>query len=187
MLFRSVRSNPLVVFGLSSVKPAMMARRIRQILQFTWQQMTQTDRAIEIVDEAWWLLQNPETAQDLAERARRFRKKNAALFVATQHVEDFAANSHAHAVLNMVATHLLFAQNSTSLDQIAAIFKLNASEKRSVGLLQPGQYFLKTNKLRLMLFKPVPPSRYDLYTTVPEEVQRIKARIATEQAQVSKP
>ena len=177
-----VRSNPLVVFGLNTVKPPMMPRRIRQIQQFTWNQMGKGQRTVEIVDEAWWLLQNPDTADDLSQRARRFRKKNAALFIATQHPEDFAANRHAHAVLNMVATHLLFGQNATSLDQIAAIFKLNAQEKRSLGTLRPGQYFLKTSRLRALMFKPVPDGRDRLYTTVPEEVVALKAQLAAEEA-----
>jgi type IV secretory pathway VirB4 component len=159
----------------------MMPRRIRQIQQVTWNQMSKGQRTIEIVDEAWWLLQNADTADDLSQRARRFRKKNAALFLATQHPEDFVANRHAHAVLNMVATHLLFAQNTTSIDQIASIFKLNPQEKQALSMLQRGQYFLKTSRLRALMYKHVPESRDGLYTTVPEEVARIKAQLAAEE------
>ena len=36
--------------------------------------------------------------------------------------------------------------------------------------LDPGQYFLKTNKLRMLMYKPVPESRHRLYTTKPAEV-----------------
>ncbi len=167
-----VRSNPLVVFGLSSVHRSMMTKRIRQIQQFTWSQMTQADRAIEIVDEAWWLLQRPETAEDLCARARRFRKKNAALFIATQHPEDFAANREAHTILSLVGTHLLFQQNDAVLDDIAGIFKLNEQEKWAVARLEPGHYFLKTSKLRMLLYRPMLKSRHGLYTTRPEEMMK---------------
>ena len=163
-------ANPLVVFGLSSVHRSMMTKRIRQIQQFTWGQMTQRDRTIEIVDEAWWLLQNAETADDLCARARRFRKKNAALFLATQHPEDFAANRHAHTILSIVGTHLLFQQSDTYLDQLTQLFKLNEAEQRAVGRLLPGHYFLKTSRLRMLLYKPIVPSRHKLYTTRPEEM-----------------
>jgi hypothetical protein len=165
-----VRSNPLVVFGLSTVHRSMMSKRIRQIQQFTWSQMTRQDRTIEIVDEAWWLLENPETADDLCARARRFRKKNAALFVATQHPEDFAANRHAHAILSIVGTHLLFQQNDSVINQIADIFKLNPVEKSAIARLEPGHYFLKTSKLRMLLYRPIVCSRHPLYTTRPEEL-----------------
>ncbi len=163
------RSNPLVVFGLSSVHRSMMTKRIRQIQQFTWSQMTQRDRAIEIVDEAWWLLQNAETADDLCARARRFRKKNAALFLATQHPDDFAANRHAHTILSLVGAHLLFQQSDTFLDHMAQLFRLNEFERRAIARLLPGHYFLKTSQLRMLLYKPVVPSRHRLYTTRPEE------------------
>jgi type IV secretory pathway VirB4 component len=166
-----VRSNPLVVFGLSTVHRSMMSKRIRQIQQFTWSQMTRQDRTIEIVDEAWWLLENPETADDLCARARRFRKKNAALFVATQHPEDFAANRHAHAILSIVGTHLLFQQNDSVINQIADIFKLNPIEKSAIARLEPGHYFLKTSKLRMLLYRPIVRSRHPLYTTRPEEMK----------------
>jgi hypothetical protein len=177
-----VRSNPFVVFGLRTVQEAMKPRRIRQIQQFTWNQMLRQQptrqaveqgfkRTIEIVDEAWYLLQNDDTARDVAERARRFRKKNAALFLATQFADDFAANRHAGTILSLASTHLLFLQQATSVDRIAALFKLNDAEKMQLTRLDPGQYFLKTNRLRMLMYKPVPPSRHGLYTTRPAEVQ----------------
>ena len=170
-----VRSNPFVVFGLRTVQEGMKPRRIRQIQQFTWNQMLKgLRRTIEIVDEAWYLLQNDDTAQDVAERARRFRKKNAALFLATQFADDFAANRHAGTILSLASTHLLFQQQATAVDRIAALFKLNEAEKLQLTRLDPGQYFLKTNKLRMMMYKPVPTSRHKLYTTRPAEVLAIQ-------------
>ena len=171
-----VRNNPLVVFGLSSVYPSMMPRRIRQIQQFTWSQIKPGRRTIEIVDEAWWLLSSPETADDLCARARRFRKKNAALFVATQHPEDFSANRHAHTILSLVGTHMLFQQNDTFLSQIASIFMLNDAEKQAIGTLEPGHYFLKTSKLRMLLYRPILQARHQLYTTRPDEMMGLEER-----------
>ncbi len=174
-----VRSNPLVVFGLKTVQEGMKPRRIRQIQQFTWNQMLKgLKRTIEIVDEAWYLLQNDDTAQDVAERARRFRKKNAALFLATQFADDFAANRYAGTILSLASTHLLFQQQATAVDRIATLFKLNEVEKLQLTRLDPGQYFLKTNKLRMMMYKPVPESRHKLYTTRPAEVLAYQKELA---------
>lgn len=170
------RGNPLVVFGLKTVQEGMKPRRIRQIQQFTWNQMLRSaagralTRTVEIVDEAWYLLQNDDTAKDVAERARRFRKKNAALLIATQQVDDFAANRYASTILGLASTHLLFGQQPTSVERIAALFKLTEPEKLSLLRLDPGQYFLKTSRLRMLMYKPAPPSRHGLYTTRPSEV-----------------
>jgi type IV secretory pathway VirB4 component len=166
-----IRSNPLVVFGLKNVSDAMKPRRMRQIQQFTWNQMLRgLTRTIEIVDEAWHLLQHDASAQDVAERARRFRKKNGALFLATQHMDDFAANRHAATILSLASTHLLFLQQATSIDAVAALFKLQPNEARHLATLEPGHFLLRTNRHKMLLHKPVPPERHRLYTTRPDEV-----------------
>lgn len=170
------RTNPFVVFGLKSVQEPMRARRIRQVQQFTWNQMLRDRRRkVEIIDEAWYLLGQSETAKDVAERARRFRKKNAALVLATQFASDFAANRHAEVVLNQAATHLLFGQRPTSVDQVAQLFKLNDSERIALGTLERGQYFLKTSRAQMLMHKPSPEERQRMYTTKPEEVERALA------------
>ncbi|NJM39245.1 MAG: hypothetical protein HC853_00025 [Anaerolineae bacterium] len=168
-----VRSNPLVVFGLKGVPREMKARRIRQIQQLTWNQMLHNDqlrKTVEIVDEAWFLLQHEHTALDLAERARRFRKKNGALVIATQHAEDFSRSAAAEAVLEIAATHLLFRQKRNAIDRLASIFKLEPGESRSLLTMRKGEHLLLTNDMHQVLLKKVPPSRRELYTTKPEEV-----------------
>lgn len=171
-----IHSNPLIVFGLKDVSDAMKPRRIRQVQQFTWNQMLRgLTRTIEVVDEAWHLLQHDETARDLAERARRFRKKNGALFIATQHLDDFASNRHAATLLSLAATHLLFLQQATSLDGIAQLFKLQPNEARHLASLEAGHYFMRTNRMKMLMFKPVPEQRHKLYTTRPDEVAAFRA------------
>ena len=168
-----IRSNPLVVFGLKTVPRPLMARRIRQIQQLTWNQMLHNDKlrkTIEVVDEAWFLLQQAHTAHDLAERARRFRKKNGALIIATQHAEDFSRSASAEAVLEIAGTHLLFRQKRNAIDRLASTFKLEPGEAHSLMTMRPGNYLLLTNDMHLALRKKVPPSRDKLYTTKPEEV-----------------
>jgi hypothetical protein len=174
-----VFTNPLIVFGLKDVSDAMKPRRIRQVQQFTWNQMLKgLSRTIEVVDEAWHLLQHDETARDLAERARRFRKKNGALFIATQHLDDFASNRHAATLLSLAATHLLFLQQATSLDGIAQLFKLQPNEVRHLASLEAGHFLMHTNRLKMLMFKPVPQARHKLYTTRPDEVAAFQAQRA---------
>jgi hypothetical protein len=167
-----IRSNPFVVFGLKNVPDPMKARRIRQIQQFTWNQMLSGSlrRTIEIVDEAWFLLQHPHTANDLAERARRFRKKNGALIVATQYVDDFLKSADAKAVLDIASTHLLFKQKELALPKLAGLFEMTEGEIAAIKHFQAGDYLLRSNTLSLALHKHVPASRHSLYTTKPEEV-----------------
>jgi hypothetical protein len=177
----NVRSNPLVVFGLKSVPDAMKARRIRQVQQLTWNQMLSNvnlRQTIEVVDEAWVLLQHAHTARDVAERARRFRKKNGALFVATQHADDFAMTPHARAVLQMAASHMLFRQKGNSVGLLQDLFKLTDAEAQSLTKMNAGEYLLLTPLARTALRKEVPPSRDRLYTTKPKDMLAYRAQEA---------
>ncbi len=174
-----LRSSPLVVFGLKTVPNPMKARRIRQIQQLTWNQMLNNvnlRRTLEIVDEAWFLLQHAHTASDLAERARRFRKKNGALVIATQHAEDFARSASAETVLEIAASHLLFRQKETAIDRLRGLFKLTEGEAMSLVMMEAGSYLLLTPTMHMPLHKDVPPNRDELYTTRPAEVLAYRER-----------
>ena len=170
----NIRSNPFVVFGLKGVDRVMLPRRIKQIQIFTWNQMLKgLRRTVEIVDEAWFLLEHESTAEDLAERARRFRKKNGMLVVASQQVADFDSNRHAKAVIAMASTHLIFQQKPMVMGTIKDLFSLVEQEVSEIGALDQGEYLLKTAKLSMHMFKPSLPERWPLYTTKPEEVQQL--------------
>ena len=41
--------------------------------------------------------------------------------------------------------------------------------QQAIGTLEPGHYFLKTSKLRMLLYRPILQARHPLYTTRPDE------------------
>jgi len=78
--------SPLVVFGLKNVHPDLQALRMRQVHTFIWANvLSKLQPTLVVVDEAWRWLEHPGAAHDLAEMARRFRKRNAGVHLATQH------------------------------------------------------------------------------------------------------
>lgn len=177
----NTRDNPLVVFGLKHIEQAspLFSKRVRQIQQFTWSRLMRAagdwgratfPRTVEVLDEAWYLLGREETAEDLAARARRFRKRNGALLLATQHLVDFAHSRHAEVVLSLAATHVLFHQESAGIDAVAGLFKLTASERRFLMQARPGEYLLLTSQLRCAMKKTVPAQRHALYSTRARDV-----------------
>lgn len=172
----NVAKLPLVVFGLKGLDKDKqeLAVRIRQIQIWTWGQILKDIKTpkYEIVDEAWFLLEKETVAEDLASRARRFRKKHASLWIATQHVEDFAANRHAAAIFSIAATRLYFKHSPTGADLIAQVGKLTEAEKEIVKTLNHtrGECLIHVGPIRRIVYKPVPQSRYRLYTTKPSEM-----------------
>ena len=57
-----------------------------------------------VVDEAWRYLQDPAVLSYLAEAAKTWRKKNAALIVATQSAVDVTGTAGAEALLESMPT-----------------------------------------------------------------------------------
>ncbi len=62
-----------------------------------------------IVDEAWRYMQDPAVLNYLAEAAKTWRKKNAALVLATQSAVDVTGTPSASAFLESIPTKLLLA------------------------------------------------------------------------------
>ena len=65
-----------------------------------------------VVDEAWRYLQDPAVLSYLAEAAKTWRKKNAALVVATQSAVDVTGTAGAEALLESMPTKLFLANPS---------------------------------------------------------------------------
>lgn len=181
-----IREDPFVVFGLKGLDEQLLPIRVKQVQLFTWRQMLdgRLRRTVEVIDEAWFLMDSESSAKDLAERAKRFRKKNGSLIVATQQVSHFLANRQAKDVLDNAATHLLFKQPESMAGEVAALFGLNAAERNLLTLLPPQQFLLKLYGANLApvtalhLHKPAPGTRYAAFTTRPDELLAIREQEA---------
>ena len=84
-----------------------------------------------VVDEAWRYLQDPAVLSYLAEAAKTWRKKNAALIMATQSAVDVTATPGAAALLESIPTKLFLA-NPELPDAVGALFRLSESELAQV-------------------------------------------------------
>ena len=61
---------------------------------------------ILVVDEAWRFLAEPQTANYIAEAARTWRKRNAALILATQSVSDVVGGAATGALIESIPNRL---------------------------------------------------------------------------------
>ena len=84
-----------------------------------------------VVDEAWRYLQDPAVLSYLAEAAKTWRKKNAALIIATQSAVDVTGTAGAEALLESMPTKLFLA-NPDLPDKAAETFRLNPSEVNTI-------------------------------------------------------
>ncbi len=162
--------SPLVVFGLKNVHSDLQALRMRQVHTFIWANvLSKLQPTLVVVDEAWRWLEHPGASQDLAEMARRFRKRNAGVHLATQHGGDLSASQQAVVIRDTAALTVLFRQTAASVPGVASLFGLNEVEARELLTLDRGESVLLLGPNHIPLYTVIPPDWYPLWTTDPQD------------------
>ena len=118
-----------------------------------------------VVDEAWRYLQDPAVLAYLAEAAKTWRKRNAALVMATQSAVDVTGTPGAAALIESMPTKLFLANPDLPAD-VAELFRLNATEMSCIRGLQPKrELYLRRSGLAAVTRLHVDPQSYWLYTS----------------------
>ncbi len=125
-----------------------------------------------VVDEAWRYMQDPAVLAYLAEAAKTWRKKNAALVLATQSAVDVTGTPGASALLESIPTKLFLA-NPELPEEAGALFRLNASEVARIRDLTPKrELYLRRPDAAAVLRLEVDPESYWLYTSSATDAEK---------------
>ncbi len=131
-----------------------------------------------VVDEAWRYLADPAVLAYLAEAAKTWRKKNAALVLATQSAVDVTGTAGASALLESIPTKLFLA-NPELPDEAGALFRLNESELARVRELAPKrELYLRRPDEAAVLRLEVDAASYWLYTSSPLDAEKRAEAVA---------
>ena len=131
-----------------------------------------------VVDEAWRYLADPAVLAYLAEAAKTWRKKNAALVLATQSAVDVTGTAGASALLESIPTKLFLA-NPELPEEAGALFRLNESEVGQVRELTPKrELYLRRPDEAAVLRLEVDPESYWLYTSSPMDAEKRAEAVA---------
>ncbi len=100
------------------------------VTHFIWNEVRKNLRKrLMVVDEAWWMMKNEDTASFLYSIAKRGRKYYLGLATITQDVEDFLKSPYGRPILSNSSMQLLLKQSPTSIDMLKESFNLTDSEK----------------------------------------------------------
>ena len=131
-----------------------------------------------VVDEAWRYLQDPAVLAYLAEAAKTWRKRNAALVLATQSAVDVTATQGAAALLESMPTKLFLANPDLPQD-VQNVFRLNDTEMQLIrGLIPKRELYLRRSNAAAVVRLNVDPQSYWLYTSNPGDAARRAAAVA---------
>ncbi len=131
-----------------------------------------------VVDEAWRYLQDPAVLNYLAEAAKTWRKKNAALILATQSAVDVTATPGAAALLESIPTKLFLA-NPELPGEVGDLFRLNEAELAQIRELTPKrELYLRRPDEAAVLRLEVDPESYWLYTSSATDAEKRARAVA---------
>lgn len=129
-----------------------------------------------VLDEAWRLIQHPAIRAYVQEALKTWRKKNGAMLLATQSLEDFESTDLLRTVIESCPTRLLLANPSMNVEQYRELLQLNEMELSVLANLVPKrQVLLKRTNLSRVLDLSVDPKSYWIYTNTPVDNERVSS------------
>jgi type IV secretion system protein TrbE len=129
-----------------------------------------------VMDEAWRFIQNPTLRGYIQEALKTWRKRNAAMILATQTIDDFASADLLRTVVESCPTKLLLANPALDRARYAELFQMNEMELDLLtGLTPRRQLLLKRQNLTKVLTLAVDPRSYWIYTNTPIDNDRVAA------------
>jgi len=183
--------NTFTVFSIKDLEDKLRPIAMYLILDFIWTRVKNDLRKrLLIVDEAWYLMQYPDSATFMYSIAKRARKYFLGVTTITQDVEDFLATDYGKAIVTNSSIQILLKQSPAAIDQVADVFYLSEGEKHLLLAADIGEgiFFAGPNHVAMRVVAS--PDEHALVTTKPEEVlemQQQKAQEVLQNADYSQP
>lgn len=126
-----------------------------------------------VMDEAWRFFRNPTIKQYVVEALKTWRKKNAAMILATQSGDDLYRSELLPVIVESCATKMFLANPGMDRAAYRERFHLNETEAELIARLIPKQQFLiKHPDVAKVVNLHVDPTGYWLYTNSPYDNAR---------------
>ncbi len=123
-------NRKFVVFSIRDMEDELKPVAMYIVTHFIWNEVRKNLRKrLMVVDEAWWMMKNDDTASFLYSIAKRGRKYYLGLATITQDVEDFLKSPYGRPILTNSSMQLLLKQSPTTIDVLKETFNLTDSEK----------------------------------------------------------
>lgn len=163
--------NQLTVFSIKQLEDALRPVAMQVILDFIWNRVrTKLKKRILIVDEAWYLMKNPDSAAFLQGIAKRARKYYLGVTTLTQDIEDFLSSDYGKAILSNSSMQILLKQNSSEVEVLASTLNLSEGEKQFLLTAQVGEglFFAGQNHITCQFLASN--FEYQLITSKPQDI-----------------
>jgi len=167
-------TRQLIVFDIRDLEDILRPVGMYIVLNYIWNRVKQKKRKrILVVDEAWIMMQYPDSANFLYGIAKRCRKYWLGLTTITQDVGDFLSSKYGKAVVTNSSIQLLLKQSPAAIDVVAETFNLTQGERQILleSEIGTGLFFVGSNHVAVQII----PSylEHQVITTDPAELARM--------------
>ncbi len=163
--------NSFTVFSVRNLPDQLRPLAIHMILDFVWTKIRgKLKKRIMIVDEAWYLMRNPDSADFLVDLAKRARKYYLGLTTITQDIEDFLSTERGKEIISNSSIQVLLKQAPVSIDLLAQVFDLSEGEQRLLLSEGVGQGLFFAGNTHVAMRVVASPQEHQLITTNPKEL-----------------
>ncbi|OGD93904.1 hypothetical protein A2697_04880 [Candidatus Curtissbacteria bacterium RIFCSPHIGHO2_01_FULL_41_44] len=171
--------NTFTVFSIKDMEDELRPIAMYLILDFIWTRIKNNIRKrLLIVDEAWYMMQYPDSATFMYSIAKRARKYYLGLTTITQDVTDFLRTDYGKAIVTNSSIQILLKQSPAAIDQIAEVFYLSEGEKHLLLAADVGEgiFFAGPNHVAIRIVASE--DEHYLVTTKPEELLEMQKKSA---------
>ncbi len=163
--------NSFTVFSVRDLPDQLKPLAIYMIIEFVWTKIrSKLKKRLLIVDEAWYLMRNQDSADFLVDIAKRSRKYYLGLTTVTQDVEDFLALERGKEIISNSSIQILLKQAPASIDLLAHTFNLSEGEQRLLLSAGVGQGLFFAGNTHVAMRTVASPEEHQLITSDPKEL-----------------
>lgn len=123
-------NNQLVCFSVRDLEDELRPLAIYTIVNYIWNIVrSEMRQRILVIDEAWWMMQNEDSAKFIFALVKRCRKYYLGVTTITQDVNDFLTSPYGQAIVTNSSLQILLKQSPAAIDLIQKTFLLTEGEK----------------------------------------------------------
>lgn len=163
--------NQLVVFSIRDMEEELRPIAMYIILRYIWNTVRRNlKKRIVVVDEAWWMMKNEDSASFLYGLAKRARKYFLGLTTITQDINDFMASPYGSPIITNSSIQILLKQSPATIETVQKTFNLTDEEKYLLleAEIGEGLFFAGTKHVAMKVVASLTEDK--IVTTKPEEV-----------------
>lgn len=163
--------NSFTVFSVRDLPDQLRPLAIHMILDYVWTKIRgKLKKRLLIVDEAWYLMRNPDSAEFLVDMAKRARKYYLGLTTVTQDIEDFLGSDRGKEIISNSSIQILLKQAPSSIDLLAQVFNLSEGEQRLLLSEGIGEGLFFAGNTHVAMRVVASPQEHQLVTSNPAEL-----------------